>query len=312
MTRMTKQWWLYLEAAVLVLTAGCGARQQGEDTTGSAPPSSCVGRKEVAFPPDITETFQSAGSTFANGTVTFWVKAVDPQGCAMSFSWASNLGTTGTPTTTPDSIEVVWTAPSCVPSGSVVSLTATVTNALGLSANTEFTVSGLPACSTSSAQTLAAGESHTVMRKQDGTVWAWGNNIYGQLGDGTTTPRSSPVQVPGLSNVSAIAARGHHTLALKQDGTVWAWGNNSSGELGDGTTTPRYSPVQVPGLSAVRATAAGHNHSLALKEDGTVWAWGLSDGSTYRTTPVQVLGLSNGSAITAGTVHTLALQSQLP
>jgi len=274
-------------------------------------------KKEVAFPPDITETFQSAVSTSSNGTVTFWVKAVDPQGCAMSFSWASNLGTTGAPTTTTDFTEVEWTAPGCVPSGSVVSLTATVTNALGLSATTAFTVSGLPACATSSAQTLAAGRNHNVMMKQDGTVWAWGDNYYGQLGYSTVTHRSSPVQVPGLFNVSAIAAGNTHTVALKQDGTVWAWGDNYCGQLGDGTTTLlRTSPVQVLGLSNVSAIFAGSNHTVALKQDGTVWAWGanfggqLGDGTTTRQrhSPVQVPGLSNVSAIAAGGNHTLALK----
>ncbi|WP_309894220.1 hypothetical protein [Archangium sp.] len=276
-------------------------------------------KKEATFPPNITETFQSAVSTFANGTVTFWVKAVDPQGCAMSFSWASNVGTTGTSTTTADASEVVWTASACAPSGTTATLTATVTNALGLSATTAFTVSGLPACATSSAQTLAAGGGHTVMLSQDGTVWAWGHNGVGQLGDGTTTDRTSPVQVPGLSNVIAIAAGDYHTLAVKQDGTLWAWGQNSSGQLGvaNTNTAHRTSPVQVPGLSNASAITAGHCHTVALKQDGTLWAWGcndfgqLGDGTTttyFRPSPVQVTGLSNVSATAAGYYHTVALK----
>jgi hypothetical protein len=276
---------------------------RGGQTMGTV--SLCVGPKKTAtFPPDITETFQSATSTSANGTVTFRVKAVDPQGSALGFSWASNVGTRGTPSTTADFSEVVWTAPACVPSGTAATLTATVTNALGLSATTAFTVSGLPTCGTASAQTLAAGGNHTVRLKQDGTVWAWGYNGLGQLGDGTTTYRTTPVQVPGLSNVIAIAAGGTHTLALKQDGTVWAWGNNGMGQLGDGTTTYRRSPVQVPGLSNGSAIAAGDHHTVLLKQDGTVWAWGhnsvgqLGDGTFthQRVSPVQVIGLSNVSA----------------
>ena len=84
--------------------------------------------------------------------------------------------------------------------------------------------------------------------KSDGTVWAWGDNGYGQLGDGTTTDRTTPVQVSGLSGVTAIAAGCYHTVALKSDGTVWAWGYNGYGQLGDGTTTQRTTPVQVSGL----------------------------------------------------------------
>jgi 6-phosphogluconolactonase (cycloisomerase 2 family)/alpha-tubulin suppressor-like RCC1 family protein/fibronectin type 3 domain-containing protein len=157
------------------------------------------------------------------------------------------------------------------------------------------TVSGITAIAAG-----GANESYTVALKNDGTVWAWGNNSYGQLGDGsTTTNRSTPVQASGLSGVTAIAAGAGHTLALKSDGTVWAWGRNSYGQLGDGSTTTRTTPVKVSGLSGVTAIVAGSSHSLALKSDGTVWGWGnngygqLGDGSTTsRTTPVQVSGLA--------------------
>ena len=79
---------------------------------------------------------------------------------------------------------------------------------------------------------VAAGASHTIALKSDGTVWAWGYNGYGQLGDGTMADRYAPVQVSGLSGVTAIAGGWFYTVALKSDGTVWAWGDNSSGQLG--------------------------------------------------------------------------------
>ena len=146
---------------------------------------------------------------------------------------------------------------------------------------------------------IAAGGDHSLMLRYDGTVWASGNNGYGQLGDGTTTTRSTPVQVSGLTNITAIAAGWYHSLALRSDGTVWAWGWNGAGQLGDGTTTDRSTPVQVSSLTNITAIAAGAAHSLAIKSDGTVWAWGnngagqLGDGTTtYRTTPVQVSGRS--------------------
>jgi len=165
---------------------------------------------------------------------------------------------------------------------------------------------------------IAAGSSHTVALKSDGSVWAWGYNMYGQLGNGTNTASSVPVQVSGLSSgVTAIAAGGSHNVALKSDGTLWAWGYNSSGQLGDGTSIMRRTPVQVSGLTnGVTTIAAGGNHTMALKADGTVWVWGnnswfqLGDGtSTSRLTPVQISGLTGASAIDGGGYHTLALKS---
>jgi alpha-tubulin suppressor-like RCC1 family protein len=156
---------------------------------------------------------------------------------------------------------------------------------------------------------------------EDGTVRAWGSNDRGRLGDGTTTGRTTPVQVSNLSGAQAIAGGGTHSLALKTDGTVWAWGNSYSGQLGDGTsgtTTGRTTPVQVSNLSGVKAIAGGGLHSVALKTDGTVWAWGrnyggeLGDGTsgTDRTTPVQVKNLGGVKAIDAGGYHNLAKVEQ--
>src|SRR5690348_7520446 len=105
-------------------------------------------------------------------------------------------------------------------------------------------------------------------------IRAQGLNANGELGDGTTTQRNSPIQLSGLGSVRTMAAGAHHTVAVKSDGTVYAWGLNATGQLGDGTSTQRTSPVQVSGLTHVVRVAAGFNHSLAVKDDGTVWAWG--------------------------------------
>ncbi|KAB2936420.1 MAG: hypothetical protein F9K25_00505 [Candidatus Contendobacter sp.] len=153
---------------------------------------------------------------------------------------------------------------------------------------------------------IAGGRSHTVALKSDGTVWAWGDNQWGQLGDGTTNPHLTPIPVKGLNNIVAITGNSQ-TVALKGDGTVWSWGRNREGQLGDGTTADRTTPVQVVGLNGVNAIAAGVWRTVALKGDGTVWAWGygksgwLGDGTTTdRTTPAQVVGLSGINAIAAG------------
>jgi|GEM_PF-785456 len=163
---------------------------------------------------------------------------------------------------------------------------------------------------------IAGGGSHSLALRSDGTVWAWGGNDYGQLGDGTTTQRQKPMQISGLVGVTAISCNhaSDHSLALLNNGTVWAWGYNEWGQLGDGTTTNRLKPVPVLDLSDVTAIAAGGFYSLALKNDGTVWAWGnggmLGDGtSTSRNRPVQVSSLSDVTAIAGGIFHSLALKS---
>src|SRR3989339_220929 len=123
---------------------------------------------------------------------------------------------------------------------------------------------------------ISAGSRHTLALKSDGTVWAWGENGYGQCGtpnDYAKNGENTPVKVSALSNVTAVAGGGYHSLALKSDGTVWAWGGSDYySQLGNGTTGSSPTPVQVSSLSSVTAIAGGVDHSLALKSDGTVWS----------------------------------------
>ena len=168
---------------------------------------------------------------------------------------------------------------------------------------------------------IEGGGNHSLALKSDGTVWAWGDNYSGELGDGTATDKLIPVQVTGLTDIISISSKSGHSLALKNDGTVWAWGHNGYGELGDGTTVNKNIPVQVIGLTNIIGVSTGLWHSLALKNDGTVWTWGanntgqLGDGTTTsKLTPVQVSGLTNIIAIAGGYgkpigSHSLALKS---
>ena len=157
------------------------------------------------------------------------------------------------------------------------------------------------------------GTAYSLALRSDGTVWSWGLNSAGQLGDGTTTQRLSPVFVAGLTGIKAVSAGGSHSLALRSDGTVWSWGFNQSGQLGDGTTANQSSPIQVTALSGVVAISAGDSHSLAVTSNGTIWAWGynqsgqLGDGTTtQRPSPVTVA--SGGLAVAAGSAHSLLLK----
>lgn len=135
------------------------------------------------------------------------------------------------------------------------------------------------------------------------------------MGDGTTTHRLTPVQVPRLGGVTAVDAGNSDSLALAGDGTVWSWGYNAFGQLGDGTTTDRLSPVHLTGLSGISAVSAGYLHSLAVDGGGAAWAWGsngtfgkLGDGTLHNArSPIRVPGLSNVTTISAGGSHSLAL-----
>ncbi|MBE3551165.1 MAG: hypothetical protein IMX03_08080 [Brockia lithotrophica] len=175
---------------------------------------------------------------------------------------------------------------------------------------------------------VAAGGEYSLAVKKDGTVWAWGANWHGQLGNsqvevGWEGHSATPVQVEGLTDVVQVAVGVYHSLAVKKDGTVWAWGSNSWGQLGNskvkvglGYATYSVTPVQVEGLTDVVQVAAGGNHSLAVKKDGTVWAWGyngsgeLGNGQAgdYSATPVQVEGLTDVVQVAAGAYHSLALK----
>lgn len=143
---------------------------------------------------------------------------------------------------------------------------------------------------------IEAGEGASYALKDDGTIWAWGDNTYGQLGDGTNNNSNQPVQVLGPGTFSAISAHHEHVLALRDDSTVWAWGRNTEGEIGDPTPGNQNIPVQVVQLDQVHSIEAGGYFSLVQKDDGTIWAFGtnaygqLGDGTnTSSAVPVQVV-----------------------
>lgn len=147
----------------------------------------------------------------------------------------------------------------------------------------------------------------------DHTIYAWGGNEHGQLGNGASAASNTPVAVSGLTGAVAVAGGRDYSLSLDSEGTVWAWGNNQYGQLGDGDAGSRNSPLRITGLRDVVAVAGGWSHALAVKSDGTVWAWGLTyrsalEDSAAGSGPIQVRGLTGVVAVSAGYEFSLALK----
>ena len=160
-------------------------------------------------------------------------------------------------------------------------------------------------------QVSAGGDNGTMSAvKTDGTLWAWGHNNNGNLGQNDIVNRSSPVQIGALTNWYEVSVGFATVAAVKKDGTLWAWGNNTGGQVGDNTTIRRSSPVQIGALTnwaQVSVGATGAVHCSAIKTDGTLWGWGanpfgqIGDSSvTYRSSPVQVGSLTNWLQVSAG------------
>ncbi|HVG57661.1 MAG TPA: RCC1 repeat-containing protein [Hyalangium sp.] len=156
---------------------------------------------------------------------------------------------------------------------------------------------------------LSVGYTHALAVRRDGTVWGWGRNAEGQLGDGRQGPSGPVRQVQGLHGVEAVAAGAQFSMALKRDGTLWTWGRNDSGGMGTGSAR-RLSPSPVA-LTGVRAIASSPRNMLALRRDGTVWTWGapLWSPGSFQATPVRVEGLDSATKIAAGRSHLMALRT---
>jgi alpha-tubulin suppressor-like RCC1 family protein len=164
---------------------------------------------------------------------------------------------------------------------------------------------------------VAAGYDHSLAIRNDGTLWAWGYNLFGELGIDDTTQRNTPVQVGSDKNWVAITAGNSCSLGIRTDGSLWAWGDNSYGRLGLGDSIERHTPTQVGSDKNWLTVSAGLQGSiLAIRSDGTLWAWGrnffhqLGLGDTNEiTTPTRVGNESNWLTVKVGFGHTLGIRT---
>jgi len=142
---------------------------------------------------------------------------------------------------------------------------------------------------------VTAGAGHTLALRKDGSLWAWGLNNYGQLGDGTTASRYAPVQVGSGRDWAAVSAGSEYTVALRKDGSLWVRGSIFGNAL-----------AQVGSAKDWKSVSAGGYHELALKVDGSLWAWGnnqygqLGDGTGFQATPVYIMGGSGNYGAAGG------------
>jgi len=178
---------------------------------------------------------------------------------------------------------------------------------------------------------MSLGGHHTMAITSDGSLWAWGSNHEGSLGDGTATitereevssgnsrtvviednNRLSPLKI--MDNVAYVSAGSNHTMAITEDGSLWAWGSNSSGQLGDGTTENRHSPMLI--MEDVIAVSAGSRHTAAIKSDNSLWVWGLNMPGTFGivtdelVNPYPIKVMENVKFVSAGSDLTKAITS---
>jgi alpha-tubulin suppressor-like RCC1 family protein len=167
--------------------------------------------------------------------------------------------------------------------------------------------------------TFSSGDVHYLAIKTDGSLWVWGANEHGQIGNGTSDGYVSQIApVKAMDDVVTACVGGEfltggHTLAVKSDGSLWAWGSNANGKLGDGTLEMKTSPVKI--MDGVVSVSAGFGHSLAITEDDSLWGWGYTmpiglggpGNSSNQLYPVKIM--DGVAAASAGGFHTLALKT---
>jgi alpha-tubulin suppressor-like RCC1 family protein len=319
----------YVTSVAVSLTAHPGATIRytlnGSDPTVASPVysaplvlSATTVVKARAFHPDYTTSPAASG--------TFSIQVAAPTFTPEAGTYAAGQ-TVAIASAAPDAT-ITYTLDGTEPTTSSTALPASGTLVLGnYTLKAKAWKSGFTPSATTTAtyavsgslteSRVAVGLEQTFVVTEDGVVWAWGNNSYGQLGGSDLVYRMSPRLVSGLTGVRLVAGGGRSTAAAMADGTVWTSGQNLSGQLGDGTMTGRLEFRPVPDLSAVTGVASGYEHVVVVRSEGTVLSWGknnagqLGDGTTLtRTTPTLVTGLPPIRAVVAGSYFSLALTTE--
>lgn len=163
-----------------------------------------------------------------------------------------------------------------------------------------------------------AGASHTFAIKLSGALWGWGLNSNGKLGNSTTAPSSTPVQI-GTSNWKMVKAGNNHSVGIKSDGTLWGWGGNEKATVGDGTFVSKSIPTLISAATNWKMVSCNLSRNIAVKEDGTLWVWGfnspmlgvagMGSGTTNITIPTQVGTATDWKIVVAGNGHFLAVKN---
>lgn len=261
---------------------------------GNSPPLARAGEDQTVSVNAIV-TLDGSGST-------------DPDNNIVSYEWQQTDGPTVT-LINADTATAQFTA--TIAAGSTLTFKLTVTDAGGLTSNDsciiEISVNKLK---------ISAGERHTIVIKTDGSLWAWGDNYYGQLGDGTTTDKILPTRVGAENDWVTVDAGNIHNVAIKSDGSLWAWGWNANGQLGDGTKTNKYVPTRIGTDYDWFIISADQRHTMAIKTDGSLWGWGdnsngeIGDGTTTeKLVPTQIGTDKDWTVVSAGHPYTMAIKN---
>jgi alpha-tubulin suppressor-like RCC1 family protein len=247
-----------------------------------------------------------SGSTLQLGDNTLITKSIPVTTFAGGTNWKQvTCGSTNTAAIKTDGTLWIWGSGS--------------TGRLGTNATTS---SGTPVTTFAGGtnwKQVACGQDHTSAIKTDGTLWTWGSNNSGRLGDNTNINRATPVTTfAGGTNWKQVSCGLRHTSAIKTDGTLWTWGDNDIAQLGNNTITVRSTPVTTfAGGNNWKQVSCGYVYTAAIKTDGTLWTWGrntngqLGDNTlTTRSTPVTTFaGGTNWKQVDCGSIHTSAIKT---